>query len=155
MDDKWTAVRATEHGILIVLATWRQFHWPSPIHCRCPWCWWQWMSCPTGSSCSLTVRPGHLLKFPWVFQVRERKFSAILTSIKLVRCFMRQKKGMVWCNWFTQADLRSHLQAEVTPSYQEGCNVIQGSLLTSTFPLVSANFGNADHVIDKICRDKN
>lgn len=94
-------------------------------------------------------------KIPWVFQVRERKFSAILTSIKLVRCFMRQKKGMVWCNWFTQADLRSHLQAEVTPSYQEGCNVIQGLLLTSTFPLVSANFGNADHVIGKICRDKN
>lgn len=38
-------------------------------------------------------------------------------------------------------------------SLREGCNVIQGSLVTFSFPLVSANFSNANHVIVKICTD--
>lgn len=94
-------------------------------------------------------------KIPWVLQVRERKFSAILIPVKFVGYFMRQRKGMVWCNWFIQANFKSTLQAAVTPFSQEGCNVIEESLVTSSFLLVSATFGNADHVIIKICVDKN
>lgn len=45
--------------------------------------------------------------------------------------------------------------SRVTPFSQEGCDVIEESLVTSSFLLISASFGNADHVIIKICIDKN
>jgi len=38
-------------------------------------------------------------------------------------------------------------------SLREGCNVIQGSLVTSSFPLASANFSSAHHATIKMCTD--
>lgn len=54
-------------------------------------------------------------KIPWVLQVRERKFSAIFIPVKFVMYLMRQRKGMVWCNWFIQANFKSTLQAAELP----------------------------------------
>lgn len=31
VDETWNAVRATEPSILIALAAWRYFHWPSAL----------------------------------------------------------------------------------------------------------------------------
>lgn len=110
VDETWTAVRATEPSILIALATWRYFHWPSALFIAS-------VLDADGNGCPVLQNPCVSLLFgqatylnPLNTPSERKEFSAILIWVKLVKYFTRWRKGILWCSWLTQANFKSSLQ---------------------------------------------
>lgn len=112
------------------------------------------MSCLTGSLCFLTVWPGYLLKSPEYTKWEKGIFSHSYMS-KTCKVFHKMKKRYFVVQLTHSSKFQKFPAVEMPLLFlREGCNIIQGSLVTSSFSLVPVNSSNANHVIIKICTDR-